>query len=410
MPSITSHGRATLSSSVPSFSLVALQRLQLAHFRNYGSLDITLSPKPVVIWGKNGTGKTNLLEAISLLAPGKGLRSAAPQELAMCGGDADGQEAGGMISQFAWSVYAELQQEEVPGHTMLGTGRLQGTSEQSGRVVHINGEKQQGQQSLLEYVGVCFLTPQMSHLLSEGATARRRWLDKIVAQFFPTHARHLAVYEKVKGERLKLLMRGVRDETWLDSLEQRMAAESMAIADARLQVLVHMQQAMTQIVEEGFPFPSAVLSIRGAEEFLVDQAALEAETALQRLLGESRVADAEAGRTHHGAHVSDFVVVHAQKQKESSLCSTGEQKALMLMLTLAASYARAHWTGKAPLLLLDEIAAHLDAERRQALFQLLPRLHMQYWLTTTEQAHYDSLEDDVQTLHLKEEGVVVCER
>jgi DNA replication and repair protein RecF len=362
--------------------LLAVTRLTLTDFRNYAAERIEVAPRPVVLTGANGAGKTNVLEALSYLTPGRGLRGARLPELARIGG------AGG------WSVAARI--ETPSGGAAIGTG-IEGRVDEAGdedgaerRVVRIDGAPARGPAALAELVRIVWLTPQMDRLFTDARSDRRRFLDRLVLGYDPEHGRRVAAYERVTRERQKLLRDGAGDAAWLDALEGRMAEASVAIAAARREAVMRLRGALAAGIG---PFPGAELAVRGfAEDLLAEHAAVEVEARLQARLRRNRAADRDAGRTQEGAHRADLEVVHLAKGLPAALCSTGEQKALLVAVVLADARLQAAHRGAPPLLLLDEIAAHLDETRRAALFEEIIALGSQAWMTGTDRALFERLE------------------
>lgn len=329
---------------------MALARLVLTDFRNHREALLAPGPGLVVLTGENGAGKTNVLEAVSLLSPGRGLRGAALSEMARTGG------AGG------FAVSARL------GDVEIGTGTSPIAPER--RQVRINGAAASAT-SLSEWLSVLWLTPAMDRLFQEGASGRRRFLDRLVLALEPGHAVHAARYEAAMRARNKLLAEdGPRDEAWLSALEARMAEHGAALASARAEA-VEMLSARLASAPEG-PFARAGLALQGGGENLV----LE--------LARGRARDSAAGRTLAGPHRTDLAVTHLDKNQPAGLCSTGEQKALLLSIVLAHADLVAERSGRRPILLLDEVAAHLDPRRRAALFERLETGGGQVWMTGTE--------------------------
>ena len=361
---------------------LALRRIVLSDFRCYRRAELAAPAAPVVLFGANGAGKTNLLEAISLLAPGRGLRRARLAEI-------ERRRAAGEAAGPGWAIFATLDTQE--GERSVGTGRDPERSsgpvrapedESDRRVVRIDGAAARGPAALAELVHLLWLTPEMDRLFDGGGSERRRFLDRIVLGFVPDHARNLAGYERAMRERNRLLKDGRMDETWLGALEQNMAETGVALAAARRQVVGRLAIAAEAALG---PFPIPDLALAGdTEAELAGGPALAAEDALRRRLALGRRADAEAGRALAGPHRSDLVVRHRAKAMPAALCSTGEQKALLVALILAAARLLKLQRGAAPLLLLDEIAAHLDAERRAALFDEIEALGAQAWMTGTD--------------------------
>ena len=357
----------------------AITKLTLENFRNYRSLSLTLAPQPVVLRGMNGAGKTNILEAISLLAPGRGLRSAKLREM-------DAIAASGA----PWVVAAEV----ISGNDthFIGTGR-DGESAMEKRIIKINGEKVRGHAELTNHVCVQWLTPIMDQVFIEGGTARRKLLDRIVFGFVPEHAARVAAYESSMRERNKLLSDRARaDPYWLSILEQQMAEQAVAITIARLETLSRLHHELT---EEIANFPRAILSLEGqVETWLATEkiSALDAEKMLAERLMEARNLDAARGRCSVGPQRSELYVIHSIKNMVAEQCSTGEQKALLLSMILAAARARMHWCNIPPILLLDEVIAHLDVDKRASLFDLIRRCRIQAWMTGTDAADFKGLE------------------
>jgi len=329
----------------------------------------------LVFTGANGAGKTNLLEAVSLLVPGRGLRRPRLSELAR---QAPGGEAGGL-----WAVAARV---ETPlGLSDIGTGMApaenDGATER--RTVRIDGETRRNQAALADVMSAHWLTPQMDRLFQEGSSARRRFLDRMVFGWDAAHAGRVAAYEQAMRQRLKLLRgEGAPDTTWLAALEETMAAKGIAVAAARLDVVGRLAAAAA----EGWgPFPGADIELQGdVEGWLAGGPALAAEDRFRDALAAGRGEDARTGRTASGPHRSDLCVRHRPKDQDAALCSTGEQKALLIGLVLANARTRAAEEGGVPVLLLDEVAAHLDEARRAALYEALIGLGGQVWLTGTE--------------------------
>lgn len=349
----------------PEASGLAVLRLKLSDFRGYADARIEVDRRSVVLTGPNGAGKTNILEALSMLAPGRGLRRARLSDL-------DRQDGS------AWAIAARLQRgADEP--VEVGTGRDPEGGDK--RVVRIDAKPVRGQAQLAEIGAIQWLTPQMDGLFLDGAGNRRRFLDRLVTGADPDHAGRLAAYDHAQRERLRLLREGRSDPTWLDALEDTMARHGVAVAAARRE-RVHALDGAT--VGSGV-FPQAALRLAGSVETWLDEIpALEAEDRLKARLAQNRRIDGESGMTAEGPHRSDLEVTHVARGQAARLCSTGEQKALLLSIQLAnARLVKGH-SGTAPLLLLDEVAAHLDETRRTALFEEIQVLGAQAWLTGTD--------------------------
>lgn len=356
---------------------LSVARLTVTRFRCYASVRLSLDARPVVLAGPNGAGKTNLLEAVSLLAPGRGLRRARLAEMDRHG------DAGG------WGVAATIATPD--GEVDIGTGR-----ERDGerRVVRINGEPARGQSALADFVSALWLTPDMDRLFREGASARRRFLDRLVYGFDPAHGGRVTAYEQAMRERGRLLAEGNGDDVWLSALEETMAARGVSIAAARLEMVQRLTRALAGA---GGPFPGVALSVDGAvEEWLGSGPALAAEDRLKTELRAARRRDARTGAASVGPHRSDLEARHLATDMPAGYCSTGEQKAMLIAIVLAEARLQAAERGVAPLLLLDEIAAHLDEERRCALFDVICGLPGQTWMTGTDAALFAPLDDRAQ--------------
>ena len=369
-----------------------LERIRLTDFRCYEGATVETDGRPVVLTGPNGAGKTNLLEAISFLAPGRGLRRARLSEIdRLLPGETPGAAAR------PWAVAGRIQR--AGRRHDLGTGRDPGRdAERDGdagngrerRLVRIDGDTARGQQALGELISIVWLTPQMDGLFREGAAGRRRFLDRLVYGFDPEHASRVAAYEQVLRERARLLKSGRGDDAWLASLETSMAGRAIAIAAARRALVARLARACAAAPG---PFPKAGVGLIGeAESWLDELSALEAEERLGHALRDARPRDAEAGGAAVGPHRSDLAVRHLDSGQEAALCSTGQQKALLVSILLAYARLIVLERGQVPLLLLDEVAAHLDGERRAALFDQLVETGAQAWLTGTDRALFAGLE------------------
>ena len=370
--------------SVAIDSVLAVRRVSLTNFRSYASVEVETGTRPVVLAGPNGAGKTNLLDALSLLSPGRGLRGAKLSDHTRRGPAASGSTL--------WAVAATVSRA---GETYdIGTGLVQGSGGSERRQVRLNGAAAQSSADLGDVVQMLWLTPAMDRLFLEGAGGRRRFLDRLVLGFHPTHARASLRYESAMRERARLLKFGPRDPAWLDGLEAEMAEAGIAVAAARRDAIGQLSGALSERRDAG-AFPSAQLSLTGE----IDTALLEhgrdsAQEKFRARLRTMRIADAESGRTGVGPHVSDLAVRHMQKRADARECSTGEQKALLISIVLADAWELARTrNGMSPVLLLDEIAAHLDAERRAALFEEILALGTQAWLTGTDMSLFSVLGD-----------------
>jgi DNA replication and repair protein RecF len=354
-----------------------VHRLTLSHFRSYPALRLELKAPAsgahiVVLTGKNGVGKTNILEAISLLTPGRGLRGADMLEMKSRSAEAFD----------VWGIAADV--TGIKGVAVkLGTGL---DREAKRRVIRIDGATVKSQNHLADILAAVWLTPQMDRLFLDGASARRKFLDRLVYAYDAAHVTRLNRYDKNLRERMKVLQleRG-RDPAWLTSLESQLAADGVAIAAARLDLIDQLAKHSTRLVKLTPLFPKASLSLSGfVETSLLTHPASAVEALLQEKLAAARALDAAAGRSSEGIHRSDLLVTYADKDMPAASCSTGEQKALLVSIILSHALMMQAEKGFVPLILLDEVAAHLDEARRLQLFTLLQSFKGQIWLTGTD--------------------------
>jgi len=361
-----------------------ISRLRLSAFRNYQAAALDLDARHLVLVGPNGAGKTNLLEAVSLLAPGRGLRRATFEEVAALGSDG------------AWAVAATIETPDGPADIGTGAGQPDGP-----RRVRINGANARSVEEMSAWLRVLWLTPAMDGLFTGPAGERRRFLDRLVTTLIPDHSASVAAYEKSMRHRNRLLEDN-EDPAWISAVEQQMAAEATAIHFARADSLAHLQHLIDEsIADEGFP--AARLALTSLfEDRHEPAAAADLEAELRARWRQSRPLDRAAGRTVLGPHRVDFDVTHAQKGMPAALGSTGEQKALLVGLILAHARLVTRMTGIAPFLLLDEIAAHFDPDRRAALFRALDGLGTQCFLTGTDLLLFDALADRAQRVVVRD--------
>lgn len=370
---------------------MAVTRLVLTDFRNHRDVVLTPGPGFVVLTGENGAGKTNILEAVSLLAPGRGLRRAPLAEMVRQGASGgfgvaaniiapplQGRGWGGAVPQAdrPSTGPTPAPSPEGEGLVAIGTGTLPEAPER--RLVRINGAAAAAT-ALAEWVTVLWLTPAMDRLFVEGPGERRRFLDRLTLALAPGHAHHSTRYEAAMRQRNRLLAdEAPADPEWLSALEARMAEHGAEIDMARRAMVTALAERIASQPES--VFARAALAIEGWQG--------DAQ-ALARDLREGRRRDAAAGRTLAGPHRADLLVTHLGKGQPAHLCSTGEQKALLLGLVLAHAELVADRVGRAPILLLDEVAAHLDPGRRAALFERLAN-RGQVWMTGTEPALFEA--------------------
>jgi DNA replication and repair protein RecF len=361
---------------------VFIRRLALTAYRNYRSAALTCDARHVVLTGENGSGKTNLLEAVSLLSPGRGLRRAVYSDVAL-----KGEETG-------FSVFAEV--EGMEGDVEIGTGVQPDTA---ARRVRINGTEAKSGDELLDHLRVLWLTPAMDGLFTGPASERRRFLDRLVLSLHPAHGRRAADFERSMKMRNKLLEEGRYDADWMASIERQMAGLGVAIALARAEVVALIAR-LSERAEEASRFPQSLLTLAGFLDGGLDRPAIDLEDHYADLLEQGRRRDQAAGRTLDGPHRTDLLVLHKEKSIEAALCSTGEQKALLAGLVLSHAELTATMTGAAPILLLDEVGAHFDRHRRAALFDLMDRIGAQAFMTGTDAHLFEALGDRAQYIHV----------
>jgi len=356
---------------------LAVTSLSLAQFRSHAQANLSVDARSVAIFGANGAGKTNILEAVSLLSPGRGLRRAAAEDMAR-------RSAG-----VGWRIRATI---ELAGQTNeIETGQQPNSS----RAVRINDKV--ATQSALGRIGrVIWLIPAMDRLWIEGADGRRRFLDRATLSFEPEHGEAVLGYDKAMRERNRLLKDGVQDAHWYRALEHRMAETGAQIIANRDRTVALLTSAQT---EARTAFPAAALQIMQP-----DGGDLPSQPDdLAQALAESRSADMRAGRSLVGPHRSDLSAAYAAKSVAARDCSTGEQKALLISLILANGRALKENFGAPPILLLDEVAAHLDPDRRAALYEEIVALGAQAWMTATEPALFAELGTRAQYLAVREQ-------
>ena len=368
-----------------------IRRLTLSNFRSYHAAQIELGQAgPVVLTGANGAGKTNLIEAISILAPGRGLRRATMEELAFSEGDG------------AWAVSAEI--EGMLGLATLGTGIDPPAGEDSApsRICRIDREAVSSAAAFADHLRVVWLVPAMDPLFNGPASERRRFLDRLVLAVDAQHSSRVAALERSLRSRNRLLEDAVSDSHWLDAVEHETAEVAVAVAAARAETVGRLAGALAGGRDQAPEFPLAEIALDGwMEKLLPYHSAIEIEDRYRALLKDNRARDAAAGRTLDGPHLSDLSVSHAGKGIPASEASTGEQKALLIRLVLAHAGLIKEMTGFAPLLLLDEIIAHLDPTRRAALYDALANLGAQVWMTGADPAAFGDIVGRAQVFEVR---------
>jgi DNA replication and repair protein RecF len=361
-----------------------ISRLRLSQFRNYQAAALDSDGRHVVLVGPNGSGKTNLLEAISLLNPGRGLRGAPFEEVAALGSDG------------AWAVAMTVETPDGPAD--IGTGSA---GPEGGRRVRINGANARTVEQLADYLRVLWLTPAMDGLFTGPGGDRRRFLDRLITALLPGHSAQVSDFEKAMRQRNRLVEEDA-EPAWIGAVEAQMAESAAAIHFARADSLGLLQaMSLEGLAEQSFPAARLALTpLLTDRDVPQSSASLEAE--LRGIWQNGRAVDRAAGRTLIGPHRVDFEIRHAQKDMPAALGSTGEQKALLIGLILAQARLVRSASGFAPILLLDEIAAHLDPGRREALFAALDALGTQCFMTGTDPILFQALGGRAQLINVRD--------
>lgn len=370
-------------------STARIRRLTLTNFRSYRAASIAPTAKLVVLTGRNGAGKTNMLEAISFLAPGRGLRRATLDEVAFSEGDG------------SWAVAAEI--EGALGLASLGTGIERPTADGVAvpRQYRVDREPVSSAAAFADHLRIVWLTPAMDMLFNGPASERRRFLDRLVLALDAGHSGRVAALERALRSRNRLLEEARPDPHWLDAIEHETAELAVAVAAARAETVQRLQATLARRQLRQSTFPSAEIALDGPLERLAgDMPAIEIEDRYRATLKDNRARDAQAGRTLEGPHLTDLRVIYAPTHSLAADASTGEQKALLIGLVLAHAALLGEMLGCPPILLLDEVAAHLDPVRRVALFAELAELAGQAWLTGADPAGFAGIGPEAQTFEV----------
>ena len=369
------------SAAAPS----SITRLRLTDFRSYAALDLAIDTRLVALAGQNGAGKTNILEALSLLSPGRGLRRAVLSQMPRRAG------SGG------FAILADMS-KEAGGAALLATALSPGESQ---RACRIDREPVSSASHFLDHLALLWLTPDQDGLFRGPAGDRRRFLDRLVLAVDASHGSRAHAYEIALRHRNKLLEEQFGASRWLDAIEEEVAALGIALSAARLETVARLSRLSETDALAIAPFPFARLALTGAlEEALLSESAGMVEDWFRAELRDHRARDRAAGRALIGPQASDLTVLHGPKAEPAAQCSTGEQKALLIGLVLAQARLIAQMRGVAPVLLLDEIAAHLDEARRVALYAMLTRLGGQAFMTGTDAALFDGLGSEGACYHV----------
>jgi DNA replication and repair protein RecF len=367
---------------------MTIRRLTLTNFRNYHAASLAIDAGTIVLVGPNGAGKTNLIEAISFLAPGRGLRRATLDEVAFIEGDG------------SWAVAAEV--EGALGLATLGTGieRPAEDGAATQRKYRIDREPVASAAAFADHMRIVWLVPAMDTLFAGAPSERRRFLDRLVLAVDAEHASRVNALERSLRSRNRLLMEPRPDLHWLDAVEHETAELAVAVAGLRVETAHRLEPVLAS--RKGSAFPPAEIALDGwMEQLIPAHPAVEIEERYRAVLRDNRGRDAAAGRTLDGPHLTDLKVVYAAKNIAAADASTGEQKALLIGLVLAHAGLIAEMTGRAPVLLLDEIVAHLDPARRGALHEELAQLGTQVWMTGADPALFAEVEPAAVTVEVK---------
>ncbi len=394
MNALTDTSRPEWTTSSPAHGVMGIVRLMLTDFRNYDHLNLELDTRPVVLAGANGAGKTNILEALSFLTAGRGLRGAKLADVGRC----SPSEA----HERPWAVSADI--ETPAGSTRLGTGIDAASPDR--RSVHIDGKPAKGASALSQHIGAIWLTPAMDRLFTDTPGERRRFIDRLVTVLDPEHSSRCAAYDQAARRRARLFRDGVTDDTWFEALEDTLARYGVAIAAARRDTVTQLNDVL--VATDG-PFPAAHLKLSGqVDDWLEHLAALDAEDAFRGDLVSSRQSWSRTGDAPppQGPNRSDLLVVMAKTGRPAADCSTGEQKALLVSIVLAHVHLQSERRGCPPLLLLDEVAAHLDRDRRRHLFDRVTASGAQAWLTGTDISVFAELGDAAQLFSVSDGAAV----
>jgi DNA replication and repair protein RecF len=356
-----------------------VRRLTVSNFRNYRAATLEAGSRPIVLYGPNGAGKTNLIEAISFLAPGRGLRRATLEEVACNKGDG------------SWAVSTEV--EGALGLATLGTGieRIAEDGAPAQRKYRIDREPVGTAAAFSDHVRIIWMVPAMDSLFTGAPAERRRFLDRLATAIDSEHSSRVNAFERALRSRNRLLEEPRPDAHWLDAVEHETAELAVAVASLRAETVGRLRAALSARAQSAFP-PADIALDGWMESLLPSEPAVFVEERYREKLRENRGRDAAAGRTLDGPHLTDLAIVYAQKGIVAADASTGEQKALLIGLVLAHARLIAEMTGAAPILLLDEVVAHLDPSRRMALHGELAQLGAQVWMTGADPALFVEIE------------------
>lgn len=367
----------------------------MSNFRNHDALDISPDKGLVALVGDNGSGKTNILEAISLFSPGRGLRRADFQDMIRQAGQGENEDRENRYAGGSDGFSLSLTLDTALGETRLGTGLTKNTTgaDKMQRIHKVNGLAVSSANSFLEYTRILWLTPDMDGLFRGSAGERRRFLDRLVLAVDKEHGSRVSALERSLRSRNRILEENPGQVAWLDAVEREISGLGIAVALARRELIDRLTNLIASTHDEHSLFPFALLDLKGEiDDLVARQAAIDAEELYRALLRQNRQRDRAAGRTLIGPQASDLAVRHGPKDMAAERSSTGEQKALLIGLILAQAHLIKQMSGIAPLVLLDEIAAHLDKQRKMALFDNLENFAGQVWITGADPQAFEDLD------------------
>tara|TARA_Y100001934_G_scaffold235497_1_gene286285 strand:+ start:609 stop:1805 length:1197 start_codon:yes stop_codon:yes gene_type:complete len=370
----------------------------LSHFRSYETLKLNCDAKFIVLNGENGAGKTNILEAISLFSPGRGIRNAKTELLQNAKSDKE-----------PWSINLQIINNQLKS-SLSAFSEIKTKSDNTlytKKNFRLDNQHNISQTGLADYINMIWLTPQMERLFIDSSSERRRFFDRFVFTFDPAHAGRLIRFDNTLRERSKLLKQGIMDDSWLGALEQTLAETASAIMAARIDLCQKLNAVIARLENIRDYFPKATITLDSwLYQQLENNTALEIEDFYKETLKKNRTLDAQTGGTAQGPQKTDFEVFNLDKNMPSQACSTGEQKALLITLILAHSLLIQEEKGQAPILLLDDIVSHLDENRRENLFDYLKSFGSQCWLTGVERQNFNSLENQAQFFKLENSHII----
>ena len=369
---------------------IKITQLTLSNFRNYKNIKIKVFKSPIIFIGDNGSGKTNILEAISFLAPGRGLRSVKYEEA----NNNNGNEG--------WAINAKVECNKNKTNFGIGTGTVEKKTNKNGRVVKVDNQIKPVS-FLSSIISIIWITPQMDNLFVADASKRRKFFDRLVFNFEPNHIKQLNIYEKSLRERSKILKEKITNNRWLDVVEKSLANSGVAICAARNEYINILNEKLVSVLG---PFPPAEVKIEGTVEGWLKKMPFDiVEMKFLEEIKKSRYIDSQSGRTKLGPHRSDFITIYKRKSLIAQKCSTGEQKSLLIGVILGQIRMLLDKNGVPPILLFDDIAAHLDDSHLKGLFSELEDINAQLWVTTTDTSLLKGMISNYQLMQVADDNI-----